>query len=198
MATPGFLHIWNRFKDCDVCFQTLCIFFKHRAKLRPENLHSLRMTLYSVSSCNRMNITVGWTSCGETNSRGNARRSKPWRTSTGFCWRMSYLRTWPSTFWAATGKTRWAPALLVLFFFPCLHQLLVWWCHLTYGSACFLSILSTPAHLCNPLRCCKPLVALSTLISSILTSVSLSESNYFFPAAVTPSQRWLNFHHMYF
>lgn len=57
------------------------------------------------------------------------------------------------------------------------------------GSACFPRILSTPAHLCNPLQCCKPLVALSTLISSILTSVSLSESNYFFPAAVTPSQR---------
>lgn len=169
----------------------------HRAKWRPENLSSLRMTLYSVSSCNRMNITVGWTSCGGTNSRGSARRSKPWRTSTGFCWRMSYLRTWPSTFWAATGKTRWAPAVFFVFF-SCLHRLLMLWRHLTCGSACFLSILSTPAHLCNPLRCCKPLVALSNLISSILTSVSLSESNYFFPAAVTPSQRWLNFHRMYF
>lgn len=31
-----------------------------------------------------------------------------------------------------------------------------------------------------------PLVALPPHISSILTSVSLSESNYFFPAAVTP------------
>lgn len=64
------------------------------------------LSLYSVSSCNRMNITVGWTSCGGTSSRGSARRSKPWRTSTGFCWRTSYLPTSPNTSWDATGKTR--------------------------------------------------------------------------------------------
>lgn len=63
------------------------------------------------------------------------------------------------------------------FFSPCLYRLLM---------LCFLSRLSTPAHLCNPLQRCQPLVALYTPISSILTSVSLSESNYFFPAAVTP------------
>lgn len=52
-----------------------------------------QVSLYSVSSCNRMNITVGWTSCGGTSLRGSVRRLKPWRTSTGFCWRMFYPPT---------------------------------------------------------------------------------------------------------
>lgn len=65
-----------------------------------------RVSLYSVSSCNRMNITVGWTSCGGTSSRGSARRSRPWRTSTGFCWRTFYRPTWPNTSWDATGRMR--------------------------------------------------------------------------------------------
>lgn len=162
--------------------------------MSPEHLSSLWPTLYSVSCCNRTNITVGWTSCGGTSSRGSARRSKPWRTSTGSCWRTSYPPTWPSTSWAATGRTRCVPVIFLCLFFLCLclwrvDRLLMRDVTPTHGSACFPSILSTPARLCNPLQCCKPLVALSTLISSILTSVSLSESNYFFPAAVTPSQR---------
>lgn len=65
------------------------------------------VSLYSVSSCNRMNITVGWTSCGGTSSRGSVKRSKPWRTSTGFCWRTFYLLMLPNIFWDATGKMRW-------------------------------------------------------------------------------------------
>lgn len=73
-----------------------------------------QVSLYSVSSCNRMNITVGWTSCGGTNSRGSARRSRLWRTSTGCCWRTFYLLTSPNTSWDATGKMRWIPKKTVL------------------------------------------------------------------------------------
>lgn len=176
----------------------MCSFNAQGYRLSPERLSSVWLTLYSVSSCNRTSITVGWTSCGGTSSRGSARRSKPWRTSTGSCWRTSYPPTWPSTFWAATGRTRCVQAICLCLCLWRVDCLLMRDVTPTHGPACFPSILSTPAHLCNPLQCCKPLVALSTLISSILTSVSLSESNYFFPAAVTPSQRWLNFRRMYF
>lgn len=110
MTTPGMASISRM---C-VFIRCVCVF---NVQGSVKGWKPLRMTLYSVSSCNRMNITVGWTSCGETNSRESARRSKPWRTSTGFCWRMSCLRTWPSTFWAATGKMRWAPRFGISFSF---------------------------------------------------------------------------------
>lgn len=175
MSSPGSRLIWSGFKD-------FCVFIVYFLfTLRTQTLSSLQVTLfYSVSSCNRMNITVGWISCGETNSRGSARRSKPWRTSTGFCWRTSCPRTWPSTFWAATGKTRWAPRFV--FFFSCLY------CLLTLRGP--LSLLPEQTlHSCSSSvilsSAAEPLVALPPHISSILTSVSLSESNYFFPAAVT-------------
>ncbi|XP_064836080.1 adenylate cyclase type 2-like isoform X3 [Oncorhynchus masou masou] len=61
--------------------------------------------LYSTQTLDRMNITVGWTSCGGTSSRESVRRSRPWRTSTGFYWRMFYLPTSQNTSWDATGRT---------------------------------------------------------------------------------------------
>lgn len=67
----------------------------------------------SVSSCNRLNITVGWTSCGRTSSRRSARRLRPWRTLIAFCWRTSCLLTWQNTSWPETGRTRWEPGLFL-------------------------------------------------------------------------------------
>lgn len=73
--------------------------------------------------CNRMNITVGWTSCGGTSSRESVRRSKPWRTSTGFCWRTFYQPMSLNTSWDVTGKMRWILLLLKLWYWQFIYTL---------------------------------------------------------------------------
>lgn len=121
-------------------------------RLNPKHPSSFWLTLYSVSSCNRMSITVGWTSCGGTSSRGSARRSKPWRTSTGSCWRTSYPPMWPSTFWAATGRTRCVPVIFLVF--VC-GGLTVYWC------------MTSPPRMVPPVsRAYFPLLLISVTLSS--------------------------------